>query len=389
MTSTYIGKFSENGNNKFSQSSKGGGNNNTVPESYGEFYIVNNFRPTALVFNAWTKIEAGNLDPPPPAQYSYVGGKNLSWLYDATTKRLEYIGENTGTFRITFSLSAAIQSGADIPIYFSIRKNGENSGDLVNKMIMPAELISGASKFRPCSNTVLFDFEPGDYIEPVLKNNTDSTSVIVNFANFNVSAVGAGEETGLVSVVDQNNMPWIDENGNLIVAPYSSPTSRRKAQKALYSKASPRAMMTTGVQIYEFPNSLPSLTSLLPWSDEDAPGHIVQNSSLSQLIDVIAPNMSYSDAFNLTLSAVSGITGTPTPLWALYKITKNPNGFTVDINTSFTVVSDGTGGILTVAITPPVATTFDDADNPKPLTFEIVETSKVGGDRKHGVWLVQ
>lgn len=190
---------------------------------FGEVLVGQNIRPTtfSVVSSAWIKIQAGNAaaPPTPPLYTNYVPGDCYNWAWDATNARLVYLGD-PGYQRVEGHLSLAIApGGSPVPIYASILMNGDQSGVqnlLSNKALTLVNASPGV--FVPVSVGGIEYFNPGDYVEPVVKNLTDTSGVVVQYMN--IFAFGLGSFPGplaLTTILDDQENDILDNNNAELV----------------------------------------------------------------------------------------------------------------------------------------------------------------------------
>lgn len=168
-----------------------------VDLSYGEMVISNNVRATSGNFPSfdWTKVEAGNAnlaDSPP--QYTFYGGGNLNnWVFDSDNARLVYTGTDPQVAKVTLSMSACMETGVDTYVTFALRKNENNDTDAIKtKSLKPVTLpqglngsvITNAVDVTLQANDV---FNPGDFLDFVVFNNSDTNKPIVHEMDLVVS----------------------------------------------------------------------------------------------------------------------------------------------------------------------------------------------------------
>ena len=204
---------------------EGGGSGATA---FGEFMIINNLRPTffSVVSSAWVKIEAGNAAaaPTPPLYNYYAPGNCYNWGWDAVNARLVYTGP-PGYQRISGHLNMSIgPGGSPTQIYASVLMNGDQSGvqnTLANTALNMIDTPLG--EFAAISVGATVYCVPGDYIEAVVKNITNTSSVIVRYLN--ISAVGLKSfpaPISLANIVDEAENPLVDESQTQIAAETSA-----------------------------------------------------------------------------------------------------------------------------------------------------------------------
>jgi hypothetical protein len=169
------------------------GSNRPVTTSYGEMFVSNNGKFTAVPYPTLTavKIEAGAMGLTP----SYAAYQsNTAELFTFANGRLTFTGATPGMFLITTALTAYMAApGVSSLIYFTHAKNGTpiDKSTVSSYVTLAAEGSEKAIAIQCVSY-----LETGDYIEVFLQNNTSASGPTVRYLNTSaeiITAVAAGE----------------------------------------------------------------------------------------------------------------------------------------------------------------------------------------------------
>jgi len=206
----------------------GGGAANLV---YGEMLITNNERASIEAFpsTTWFKVQAGNPNTPPGTpDYTLYGPGDLNgWSFDEVNARLVYDGASSGYFKVTVSLSVAMDAGTTSFLAFALRQNDDitTENELFLKSLAQMTAREGVLGSLPINNgdTVSLQasnfFNPGDFIDIVFQNNSTANAPIVASMNFFVSSLGnANAPLTPLFVVSDLGDNIVDDLGNQLIA---------------------------------------------------------------------------------------------------------------------------------------------------------------------------